>query len=256
MKDVIKTVILVVILLVAGFVIIGINDNIQKGVELLSRTDLPLTDPTIQILYPRVENNALLRKADLDTSELSSFEIIEYVFDILKKDDYKTKKYEATKIYCTINSRIEFTTTSDHCDVIIINNSKFTDYQKLVFNTEYPLTFTDIDYKGYHCKNDGKKYYCLYNNKYVDPIVGYSLFSDAYEDKEGVIIHEYYLSIDLSNKDRCLNYFNSEYCTNYDKMERPHIIDDKIKQDGVLYEHQFKKVDDNYYLTRSFVVSN
>ena len=254
MRDIIKTVIMVIILLVAGFITIGINDNIQKSVELLSRTNLPLSDPTIQILYPRVENNALLRKPDLDTSKLSSLEIIEYVFDNLKKDDYKTKKYEATKIYCTINDRIEFTTTSDHCDVIMINNSKFKEYQKAVFNTDYDLTFVDIDYKGYHCKNDGKKYYCIHN-KYYDSVVGYSLFSDAYEDKSGVIIHEYYLNIDLSDHDRCLNYFSTEYCSNYLKMDRQPIVEDKIKQDGVLYEHQFTKVGDSYYLTRSFVVS-
>ena len=254
MKDVIKTAILVVILLVVSFIVVGINDNIQKGVELLSRTDLPLSDPTIQILYPRIENSTLLRKADLDTSTLSSYEIIEYVFDNLKNDDYKVKKYEATKIYCTINNRIEFTTTSDHCDVIIINNSKFKEYQKTVFNTEYDLIFNDIDYKGYHCKNDGNKYYCLYS-KYVDPVLGYSVFQDAYEDKEGVVIHEYYLNVDVSNGNRCLNYFGSDYCSNYSKQERPVIPEDRIKQDGVLFEHRFKKIDDNYYLIRSFVVS-
>lgn len=254
MKDVIKTAILVVILLVVSFVVVGINDNIQKGVELMSRTELSLNDPTIQILYPRIENSTLLRKADLDTSTLSSYEIIEYVFDNLKKDDYKVKTYEATKIYCTINSRIEFTTTSDHCDVIIINNSKFKEYQKTVFNTEYDLIFNDIDYKGYHCKNDGNKYYCLYS-KYVDPVLGYSVFQDAYEDKEGVVIHEYYLNVDVSNANRCLNYFGNDYCSNYAKQERPAILEDRIKQDGVLFEHRFKKIDDNYYLIRSFVVS-
>ncbi len=210
MRDVIKTLILVVILSVAGYIVIAINDNIQKGVELLSRTKLPYDDPTIQILFPKIQNNKDLRKADLDTTDLSNEEIIEYVFDNLTKDDYKVKKYEATKIYCYVTYNIEFTTERDSCDVTIINNSKFMEYQKNVFNTEKELNFTDINYKGYYCKNDGSKYYCIYN-KYTDPVVGFSAFKDAYEDKEGVVIHEYYLSVDLSNQERCLNYFSSEY---------------------------------------------
>ena len=254
MKDVIKTIILVIILSVSGYFIIGINDNIQKGVELLSRTKLPLDDPTIQILYPRIENNTLLRKADLDTSSLSNEEIIEYVFDNLKKDDYKVKKFEATKIYCYITPKVEFTTEKDSCDVIIINNSKFMEYQKNVFNTEMELKFNDINYKGYNCKNDNGKYYCVYT-RYTNPIVGYSVFSDAYEDKGGVVIHEYYLNIDLSNKERCLSYFSSDYCNNYSKQDRAHLDDEVIKRDGVLYEHLFVKEEDNYYLKRSFVVS-
>ena len=150
MKDVIKTLILVVILSIAGYIIIAINDNIQKGVELLSRTKLPYDDPTIQILFPKIQNNKDLRKADLETAELSNEEIIEYVFDNLTKDDYKVKKYEATKIYCYITYNIEFTTEKDSCDVTIINNSKFMEYQKKVFNTEKELNFTDINYKGYN----------------------------------------------------------------------------------------------------------
>ena len=254
MRDAIKTIILVVILSVAGFAIIAINDNIQKGVELLSRTKLPFDDPTIQILYPKVQNNTFLRKADLDTTSLSNEEIIEYVFDNLTKDDYKVKRYEATKIYCCITYNIEFTTERDSCDITIINNSKFMEYQKDVFNTERELSFNDINYKGYNCKNDGSKYYCVYT-KYNDPIVGYSVFKDAYEDKEGVVIHEYYLSINLSKTDRCLNYFNNEYCSNYANSERPPIDEEVIKRDGVLYEHLFVKDEDNYYLKRSFIVS-
>ncbi len=255
MKDAIKTAILVVILSVVGLIVIGLSDNIQKGVELLSRTKLPLTDPTIQILYPRIENNFLLRKPDLDTSKLSNEEIIEYVFDNLKKGDYKTKRYQSTKIYCNITYSIQFITENErYCDLLIINNSTFKEKQKEVFNTENDLNFKDINYKGYYCKNDGKRYYCQ-KNKFVNHIVGYSVFKDAYEDKDGVVIHEYFLNIDLSKRDMCLNYFSNEYCSNYAKMDRQKIDDRKVKQDGVLYEHLFVKDGDNYYLKRSFVVS-
>ncbi|MBQ4032115.1 MAG: hypothetical protein II625_10205 [Bacilli bacterium] len=82
-----------------------------------------------------------------------------------------------------------------------------------------------------------------------------SVFSDAYEDKGGVVIHEYYLNIDLSNKERCLNYFSNDYCSSYSKQDKATLDDEIIKRDGVLYEHLFVKVDDNYYLKRSFVVS-
>ncbi len=254
MKDAIKTIILVIILSIAGYIVIAINDNIQKGVELLSRTKLSYEDPTIQILFPKIQDNKNLRKAYLDTSDLSNEEIIEYVFDNLTKDDYKVKKYDATKIYCYITYNIEFTTERDSCDITIINNSKFMDYQRSVFNTEKELTFNDINYKGYNCKNDGNKYYCVYN-KYIDSVVGFSAFKDAYEDKDGVVIHEYYLSIDLSKKDRCLNYFSQEYCNNYAKAEKEDLTAETIKRDGVLYEHLFVKDGDNYYLKRSSIVS-
>jgi len=255
MKDAVKTGILVIILLFVGFIVIGINDNIQKGVELLSRTNLPITDPTIKILYPRIENNNLLRKADLDTSKLSSEDIIYYFFDKITKNDYKIKKIDAVKIYCTINSKIEFTTEKDSCNVMIINNSTITKFQKTVFNTEYPINFKDIDYKGFLCKNDGSRYYCLKNN-YIETTIGYSVFEDAYEDKDGVVIHEYYLNINLNDKERCLNYFSQDYCYNYQNKTKVVLPDEKIKQDGVLYEHHFVKENDNYYLKRSFVVSS
>jgi len=256
MRDAIKTVILVVILSVVGFIAIGFGDNIQKGVELLSRTKLPLSDPTIQILYPRIENNFLLRKPDLDTSNLSSEEIIEYFFDNLTNKDYKTRKVEAVKIYCTISNAIQFISENEKdCNLLVIANSTIKNKQKEVFNTDYDLSFSDIDYKGYQCKNDGKRYYCM-KKKYVNHVVGYSVFKDAYEDKDGVVIHEYYLNIDLSKREVCLNYFSNEYCSNYTKMDRQKIDNDKVKQSGVLYEHLFVKDGDNYYLKRSFVVSS
>ena len=41
----------------------------------------------------------------------------------------------------------------------------------------------------------------------------------------------------------------------HSKQDRAHLDDEVIKRDGVLYEHLFVKEEDNYYLKRSFVVS-
>ena len=254
MKDLIKTAILLLILAIIGYSITSFNDNIEHSIDVLSKTNLDFNDPTVQVLYPRIENNTLLRDAYLDTSEISSTELIEFVLDNLTKDDYKSKKYDADKITCQITWNIDFLTNTGSCKVYIIDHSKFMEKQEEYFNTTNEIQFSDIDYHGYECRTDNEKYYCLVKG-YTSNLLGYSVFDSAYEDKEYVYIREYYLQINLNNYDRCLEYLNKEYCDNTNRQERPFILEDTIKEDGVLYEHIFKKKDTTYYLVKSYVLN-
>src|SRR5699024_9230371 len=99
------------------------------------------------------------------------------------------------------------------------------------------------------------KYYCLIND-YQDRLLGYSSLDKVYEEKDRIVLYEYYLQIDILDNDRCLKYFDENYCTNYDTEKRPYIDESVIQKDGVLYAHIFKKNGDNYYLEQSFIVGD
>jgi len=253
MKDVAKTILLTGIILVILVLVFIISGNVKEGVISLSRTELAENDPTVTILYERVKDNTELRKAHLVNTELSSDEIITFVFDNIAKEDYSVKKIEPTKIICQVTDTISFTSSSE-CKVAVVDNSKIMEYQKKYFNTENELTYDDIKYHGLYCKNSGKKYYCLINS-YTNTVLGYSLFDKAYEEKDKVVIYEYYFQIDLANQDKCLKYFNNDYCTNYSGKDKPSISDEIIKNEGVLYEHIFRKSGEVYYLEESFIVT-
>lgn len=253
MKDVIKTAIVVgviMLILCVSFFIVG---NAEYGVKLLTQTKLDLKDPTVELLYGRVKDNTELRKAYLVNEDLTSEEIIKFTLDNITKNEYETKTITPDKIVCQVTNTIKFTSDTK-CKIRVINNKTIMEYQEKYFNTSNELEYEDIKYHGLYCKNSGKKYYCLVN-KFNDSLIGYSLFSDAYKEKDKVVIREYYLQIDLTDKERCLNYFNEEYCNNYLKQDKPTISDKTIKDDGVLYEHVYVKKDDTYYLESSFVVS-
>lgn len=254
MKDVVKTGILVGIILVIGFVILFIVCNFKYGIEMLIQNDLSLNEPTVKILYEKIENRTDLRKASFVNTELSSEEIIKYVLDNMNKNDYKKKSIKADKITCNVTNNIYFLTESDKCDVVIINKDVFLKYQKKVFNLEKEITFNDLDYRGYNCKFSGNKYYCLLND-YKDYVLGYSLFKDAYEKQNKIVIHEYYLQINLKNEEHCLKYFDKNYCSNYANSKRVELSEDIIRENGILYEHVFVKKDKSYYLEKSFIVS-
>ena len=254
MKDFIKTIILVCIIGLIGVLVFYVVGNYSYHVKMFMRTDLDFSDPTVQILYNRVKNNVHLRKPNLVNTELSSDEIIKFVLDNLNKDDFKDKKIKAEKITCFAAYGVYFTTNNGYCNVRVIDNSVFMNYQKNFFNTEIQLDFVDINYHGLKCENDGKKYYCLIN-PYFETLLGYSVFEKAFQDKDHIFIQEYYLNIDLKDKDKCLKFFNEEYCSNYTKMDRPVIDEDIIKEKGVLFEHDFISIEDNYYLEKSYAVS-
>ncbi len=254
MKDVVKTGIVVGVVIVAILFVYGILGNLHYGVELFTRTKLAESEPTIGILMERVEANNSLRRAKLVNTDLTSDEIIKFTLDNLTENDYTKTVVEAIKVVCTVNDRVKFNNNSENCSLIVIDNSIFMNYQKKYFNTEIELQYDEIKYHGYHCKNDGNKYYCLTSN-FNNNILDYSSFESAYEEKDRIILRGYYLRIDASNKDKCLHYFNDNYCNNYKTESKPTISKDIIENDGVLYEHIFKKNEISYYLESSYIVS-
>lgn len=252
MKDAINTIILTAVLLIVAGITFVIVTNLEQGIELLSRTEIPFSDPDVKLLYGRIENNADLRKASLDVNDLNNQEILELVIDNLTKDDYEKKTIEAEKIVCQVTKKIAFNTEDKNCKIRIISNSVFNDYIKDNYNLDKELEFVDFDYHGYNCQNSGKKYYCMYSS-YKDYVYGYSVFDKAYKTKDSIIISEYYLQVDVSDGARCVTYFDEEYCADYKENDRKELSDKTIKKDGVLYEHVFSLVDGKYYLEKSYV---
>ncbi|HAB65955.1 MAG TPA: hypothetical protein DCE23_01175 [Firmicutes bacterium] len=255
MKDIVKTTISVSIIIIIILFVYGIIGNLHYGVELLTRTQLSANDPIIGILMERIEANNSLRRAKLVNTDLTSQEIIEFTLDNINENDYSKENVEAVKIVCQVNDKVKFNTNDQACELIVINNSTFMDYQKKYFNTNIPLNYDEIKYHGYYCKNDGEKYYCLtepFNNNILD----YSSYESAYEEKNQIVLRGYYLRIDASDKERCTKYFDNAYCNSYSTNPKPNISEDIIKKDGVLYEHIFKKNDVSYYLERSYIVSS
>ncbi len=252
MKDLIKTVVVTGIVLLCIGVAFLIGSNLEQGIELLTQTKLPKNDPDVELLYKRIENNHYIRKASFDVFELSDKEITELVIDTLGKDDYSKKTIKPEKIVCEVTKKVHFNTDGKSCNIRIINTSKFTDYLKNNFNVEKEIEFKDFNYRGYECRLDGKKYYCLYTSS-KDYVQGYSEFVEAYKTKDTLVISEYYLQVDLSNGNRCNTYFDEEYCADYKEAKRKDIDSKIIKKDGVLYEHIFSLVDGKYYLQKSYV---
>lgn len=254
MKDVIKVGIVSIVVLLLLWLSLFIVGNAEYGIELLSRNKLDYRDPTIQVLFDRIKMTNKMRKANLLNVDLKSEDIIKFTFDNIKNDEYKNKSVDAEKIVCQVTSSISFTIDGNKCNIRIIDNDVFMDYQKKYFNTEIQLQFDNINYNGLSCINDSNKYYCLVND-YTETIIGYSEFDSAYETKDKVIINEYYLQVDLKDNERCKKYFGEEFCNDYKNIERPLINKDIIIEEGVLYEHVFVKNGDSYYLESSFIVS-
>lgn len=251
-RDAIKTVIVTFAILLSLGIVFLIVANIEQGIEMLTRSEAPLTDPDVKLMYESIEDNIYLRRASLDINDLTDTDIIELVMDNLTKDDYTKKTVKADKIVCQVTKKISFNTEEKKCTIRIIENKVFTDYIKKKYNLVKEIKFDDFEYHGYNCKNSGKKYYCTYDT-YSEPIRGYSVFDKAYKTKDSLVISEYYVQVDMSDGDRCLTYFDEEYCANYKDMDRKDIDDKLIKKDGVLYEHVFTLVDGKYYLSNSYV---
>ena len=127
MKDVIKTsvtVLVVMIILVVVFFIVG---NAKYGIEILSTTNLDLKDPTTKLLYERIKDTTSFRKADMKVSSLNSEEIIPYIILNLDKDDYSTKTVEPEKIVCEVtgNGVVMFVVGKRECAFLLCLNPPF-----------------------------------------------------------------------------------------------------------------------------------
>lgn len=253
-KDIAKTCILVCSVLVIALILLFIIGNIKYNVELLTRNKLIENDPTVKILFDRINGETVLRKAKLKTSDLTNEEKIIYIVENLNKDDYEVKKVKTLKNVCTINENISFNIEKGDCEILIVDNDIVMDYQNRLLGISDTLEYSEFSYHDKECKNDGTKYFCLLK-KSNNSILGYSLFDGAYSEKDKVIINEYYLQIDVSNEKKCNKYFDRDYCENYLEREKPNLDEQRIKEDGVLYEHIFKDGNSSYYLEESFIVS-
>jgi hypothetical protein len=252
MRDFIKTWIVTGIVLLCMVVAFFIASNLEQGIEMLTRTELPFSDPDVKLNYDKIANNSDLRRAKLDVNDLTDPEIYKLVIDNLTKDDYSKKTIKADKIVCQVTKKVFFYTDDKECNIRIIKTELFNKYIKDNYNLDKEIEFTNFNYGGYDCRLDGKKYYCEYTSskKYVQ---GYSEFISAYKSKDTMVISEYYLQVDLSDGERCNTYFDEEYCADYKKAKRTDIDSKIIKRDGVIYEHVFSLVDGKYYLQQSYV---
>lgn len=253
-KDIAKTCILVCSTLVIILILFFIIGSIKYNVELLIRNELIENDPTVKILFDRINGDTTLRKAKLKISDLTDDEKIIYILENINKEDNEIEKVKSTKKVCTIKENVSFNVEKGDCEILVINNDKIMDYQNKLLGISDYLEFNDFSYRNKECKNDGTKYFCLLK-KTNNSILGYSIFDEAYSEKDKVVIREYYLQIDVSNENKCNKYFDKDYCENYLEKEKPIIDEQRIKEDGVLYEHVFKDNDNSYYLEESFVVS-
>ncbi len=252
MKDVLKTITLTGILIIIFLLVIIIFGKVRYSLEqILSRTELELNDPTVIILNDRLDND--LRKAKVIPNELSDEELITFTLSVLNDEDYNKIQVKPKKITCEVNKKIFFTSNS-LCNIIVIDNKVFNEYNKKYFNIEREMTYPKIEYEGYTCKNDGTKYYCLVND-YKKEFISYRTIKDAYETKDKIVIREYYLKIELTNNQRCLSYFSPNICNTEESTIPYYIEDDIIKRDGVLYEHTFKRSDNSFYLVESVISS-
>ncbi len=254
MKDIKNTAIFVGIIIIVLSVALLIVNNAQYGVDLLTRTTLDKNDPTIQIALEKISKTKNFRTANYESSKLENEEKINFILENIEKDDYKSSKVKHQKLICEVTDRIYFQTEEKDCNIRTIKNSTIVDLEEKYFNTRNINEFPEIRYHEYYCKNDGTKYYCQII-PYSDTIIDYSAFESAYQEKDKVVIYEYYLRIDLSDKTKCKKYLNEDYCNNNKSQEKPEIDEDTIKKDGVLYMHVFKETENSYYLEQSKIVT-
>lgn len=253
MRDVIKTLLLVGIVLIIAFISLFIRNNADTAVNLLTRTKLAKDSDEVKIAYEKLDELTYLRKARLNNQEITNREIIYFALDNLQSDNYQTEVVGAQKITCEVGN-ILFQTSTGACYFKVIQNETIKKIANEYFNITIDLEYPDIDYHGYYCKNDGNQYYCQHEN-YLKSILEYTTFDSAYQEKDKLVIKEYYLRIDIKDTNRCIKFLGDNYCNNYLELERPVLLDEIIKSNGVLYEHTFKKREDDYYLETSRIIN-
>ena len=254
MVDLKKTIIVCLCIVVfLGMISIASNVFASNSSSNENYVKLSITDPDVTILYDKIEKVSELRKASYDSSLASNEDIIKTSIMSLNDEDFETKTVKPNKIICQVTNSISFV-SSKKCKIKIINNDTIMTYQRKIFNTEKELEYIDLEINGLDCKNNGKKYYCLIN-EYNDNRKNYTVIKDAYKDGEDIIIRDYYLSILIGNNERCLSFFNENYCVN-NGTEEINIDDSKIKDNGSLYVNIFTKNENNeYYLAKSFIAN-
>ena len=254
LKECRNTLIVSISFLLLFFVIFVYGFDISNSSDLQDLDKISKTESVSEIAIKNLENLNFFRNADLSVDSVSDMDMMKFIFKNLQKDDYKIKDIEPLKIVCQVTDSISFI-SSNTCKVLVINNDKLNEYKHLLFKYDKDLVYDDFSFEKYECKNDGKKYYCLivdYDEKknYKE----YSAIDSVYENKNRVVIYEYYLFYRY-NYESCVKYYEELYCTEDFEGELPKLEDDIIKKYGVYYRHEFIKDNDKLYLEKSYVVS-
>ena len=231
-NDVKKTTFLVLIILTFLFLSLLIfninNDSKENNVT----SELEESDPLVSKALKDIDKLSQIINANIKNEDLSSLDIIKFAFANIEEKDFKTTKVKSKNISCTVGENISFYADTKYCNIKIISNDYIKNIEKSFFNQNIISTFPEIEYNNLYCKNDNKNYYCM-GDYQENNLLTYKKFVTSYIEDEELIIYLYHLNIDLDDQNRCLKYFNEDYCKNYNNQEKPEINDDIIKKDGV-----------------------
>ena len=233
-------------LLIISLILLGIYAIIREEPEITKNNseELSITDEIVVELGENLKKNDLLRQASIKNENIDSDTMIKYIFDSLKIEDFTFKTVKPKKIECIVTNNIKFISNSE-CHVYIISNEKINELQLKLFNTKRNLNFENLNYKSLECQNDGKNYYCIKNN-YTNTFNSYSVLKKAYKKDNKIYIQDYYLYIDLTDKEKCQKYYSEEYCNNINKSAKP--------ENGVIYESIYVLGEFGYYLEESYII--
>lgn len=225
--------------LLVGFVIFS------GGMQSYALTDdyekIANVDPLVTNLQNILISSDELRVASLVADDVSDEMMLKHILLSLTKEDYSVSFIRPTKIMCYVTKDVFFV-SENKCEIRKIKNEKIMEYQKKLFNTSKELIYAEIDYHGMHCKNNGENYYC-HIRKYIDETKSFSLIDKVYKKGDKIYLYEYYMLINLNDYDKCLKYFEKDYCADYTNKETVELSSDVVKNNGVYYKHVFQKND-------------
>ncbi len=249
MRELIRSIIISFIILIV--MSLCLKSYLTPQTEELKKEKIIQADQgTVLELISTLNKNEILRKPKLNNTDIDSLDIIKFILDNLKEEDYQLKLVKPLKISCNIDN-IEFTQESD-CTIRVISNQTILKYENSFFNISEPLEFKDFQYKGETCRNNGYNYYCLEGN-YENTTENYSFIKDSFIKDNKLYIDEYYLNVDESKRVSCLKYYGRTYCEN--KIEKPYLKDETIIKYGVLYRLVFSlNSNGNYYLEQLYIL--
>ena len=252
MKTILKTIVLIILIVAAIIFSLKMYNKSHTKNEENIKEELDNNSEIVKNLMNKVYSSKYYRDAKFSKNRIDDRFVLEYTIDNLTDKDYQKKVVEHKKSLCEVTNRILFTSTSD-CTIRIIKNEVFKNKIQKDFNIEKDIKYVEFKYKGYYCKNDGKKYYCFMSN-YKENIKNFSSIKEAYKEDNKIIIYEYYFFIDLNDKDTCYLYLNKDYCDKKDIKQEIVIDEDVIINNGVLYRHEFEQTEDNYYFLQNYIV--
>ena len=252
MKKVIITIVSILLVILIFYSFMG-KASVSKQPEIkVNEKEVDKNSEAIQSLYKIVNQKDDLRKASLDNMSIDDETVIKYILVNLTSSDYKDLVVNNVKVICEAAPGVRF--HSDRgCNIRVISNATMNNYKKKLFNIAKETPYPNIKYRGLDCINNGTNYYCKID-PYTDSTASFSVLDKVTKYNNEIYLYEYYLKVNLGEKEDCLRYFDSDYCANYKTKEMPTIVDDVIKNKGVYYRHVFRLGDNgNYYLKSSSI---